>query len=152
MEEKGDELEKFKEQTSLKRLPVDGANEAAPSGQGEAGPPAESPRAPAAPAKPESTLVERVKLTTLEKDEILAEVPFIEGTPLEVRYKADAEGAAVRMVQRKLFLAELHADPLFAGNVFKNMALTLAIKCEELCWALEEMATEASSVGWRSIA
>ena len=56
----------------------------------------------------------------------------------------------VRMVPRKLFLAELHQDPLFAGNVFKNMALTLAIKCEELCWALEEMATEASSVPWRA--
>ncbi len=126
----------------------------------------------------------QVTLTTLEKDEVLAEVPFIEGTPLEVRYKADSEGAALRVLPRKVFLEELSTDPLFAGPsqsdrcnrccgyhelarprpsadegwclvccagaVFKNMALTLAIKCEELCWALEEMATEASSVSWRA--
>ena len=56
-------------------------------------------------------------LTTLEKDEVLAEVPFIEGTLLEVRYKADSEGAALRVLPRKVFLEELSTDPLFAGPV-----------------------------------
>ena len=57
----------------------------------------------------------QVTLTTLEKDEVLAEVPFIEGTPLEVRYQADSEGAALRVLPRKVFLEELSTDPLFAG-------------------------------------
>ena len=36
-----------------------------------------------------------------------------------------------------------------AGNVFKNIAITLAVKCEEICWRLEEMAVTASS-SWRA--
>ena len=37
-----------------------------------------------------------------------------------------------------------------AGNVFRNIAITLSVKCEQICWRLEDMAVEASSMGWRA--
>ena len=47
-------------------------------------------------------------------------------------------------------MAEMHRDPIFAGNIFKNIAITLSVKCEEICWRLEDMAVEASSMAWRT--
>ena len=44
----------------------------------------------------------------------------------------------------------MHRDPIFAGNVFRNIAITLSVKCEEICWRLEDMAVEASSMAWRT--
>jgi len=95
-------------------------------------------------------LVETVKLTTLEQDELVGEVAFIEGTPLEVRYVSDSEGCALRSLPAEKLWSELHKDPVFAGLVFKNIAITLSVKCEEILWRLEEMASEAASSGWRA--
>ena len=43
-----------------------------------------------------------------------AQVPFIEGTPLEIQYVADSEGVAIRSVPTEKFVAELEADPQVA--------------------------------------
>jgi len=94
--------------------------------------------------------VEVIKLSTLEQHEVVGDVPLIEGSAVEMRYKADAEGAALRVLPRDALVAEMHRDPVFAGNVFKNIAITLSVKCEEICWRLEDMAVEASSMAWRT--
>lgn len=89
-------------------------------------------------------------LSTLEQDELLGEVPFIEGSAVEVRYVAEAEGCALRELPASRLIEELTADTTFAGNVFRNIAITLSVKCEQICWRLEDMAVEASSMGWRA--
>ena len=99
--------------------------------------------------KPPPTEV--IHLSTLEQNEMVGDVPLIEGTAVEMRYRADpSEGAALRVLPRKKLVAEMYRDPIFAGNVFRNMAITLSVKCEEICWRLEDMAVEASSKAWRT--
>jgi hypothetical protein len=95
-------------------------------------------------------VVDTVQLTILEENELVGEVAFMESSALGERFVAGGEGCAMRMISREAFLAELRRDPEFAGNVFKNLALTLSVKCEEINWRLEEMATEASSMSWRA--
>ena len=94
--------------------------------------------------------IEKLALSTLEQDELLGEVPFIEGSAVEVRYVAEAEGCALRELPASRLIEELTADTTFAGNVFRNIAITLSVKCEQICWRLEDMAVEASSMGWRA--
>ena len=94
--------------------------------------------------------IEVIKLSTLERHEVVGDVSLIEGSAIELRYKAGAEGAALRVLPRDALVAEMHRDPVFAGNVFKNIAITLSVKCEEICWRLEDMAVEASSMAWRT--
>jgi hypothetical protein len=100
--------------------------------------------------EPIEAVVDTVQLTILEESELVGEVAFMESSALSERFVAGGEGCAMRMISREAFLAELRRDPEFAGNVFKNLALTLCVKCEEINWRLEEMATEASSMSWRA--
>ena len=94
---------------------------------------------------------EVIRLSTLEQHEMVGDVPLIEGSAVEMRYRADpSEGAALRVLPREKLVAEMHRDPIFAGNVFRNIAITLSVKCEEICWRLEDMAVEASSMAWRT--
>lgn len=100
--------------------------------------------------EPSEAVVDTVQLTILEESELVGEVAFMESSALTERFVAGGEGCAMRMISREAFLAELRRDPEFAGNVFKNLALTLCVKCEEINWRLEAMATEASSMSWRA--
>ena len=50
----------------------------------------------------------------------------------------------LRRLPKRTLWEELRRDPAFAGNVYKNLALTLCIKCEEICWRLGELASLVS--------
>ena len=55
---------------------------------------------------------EVIRLSTLEQHEMVGDVPLIEGSAVEMRYRADpSEGAALRVLPREKLVAELHPDP-----------------------------------------
>ncbi|KAL3932250.1 MAG: hypothetical protein SGPRY_000779 [Prymnesium sp.] len=87
---------------------------------------------PAAPGGKSATFEpyegETVTISTLEKDEMLGQMSFIEAGPNTLRYVADTEGAAVLKVPTDMFVAELERDQMFAGACTWGLSLHLGLR------------------------